>query len=322
MCTAITYQAKDHYFGRNLDLEYHFREAVTITPRNYPFSFRHLGTVANHFAMIGMATMEEGYPLYYDAVNEYGLSAAALSFPHSTKYATATDQHTAAPFELIPWLLCDCKTTNDVKNRLVSVTVASIPFSNRYPVTPLHWIIADRESAITLEVTDSGLQIYENPLGILTNEPPFPYHMTNLQNYLHLTNDEPQNKLVPALPLKAYSRGMGGLGLPGDLSSASRFVRAAFTKINSRSNDNESSAISQVFHILGAVAQQNGCVKIGSRYEKTLYSSCCNTSQSIYYYTTYENSQITAVRLHGVDLDSKKTVSYPLIHGQQIRWEN
>ena len=173
-----------------------------------------------------------------------------------------------------------------------------------------------------MEPTDAGVQVYDNPVGILTNEPPFPYHMTNLQNYLHVTNEEPKNRLAPSMPLKAYSKGMGGMGLPGDLSSASRFVKATFTKLNSVSKDAESASISQLFHILGAVAQQQGCVKVGNLYEKTIYTSCCNTSKGIYYYTTYENSQITGIRLRGADLDSCSLVCFPLVKGQQIRMEN
>jgi choloylglycine hydrolase len=146
--------------------------------------------------------------------------------------------------------------------------------------------------------------------------------MANLQNYLHVTNEEAVNRFAPSLPLKAYSRGMGAMGLPGDLSSASRFVKAAFTRLNSVSEDTESAGISQVFHILGSVAQQKGCVKIGNLYEKTIYTSCCNTTKGIYYYTTYENSQITGVKLQGIHLDSKELVSYPLVREQQIRMEN
>lgn len=323
MCTAVTYQTKDHYFGRNLDIEHGYQEAVTITPRNYTFHFRRLPPMEQHFAMIGMATVSGRYPLYYDATNEYGLSIAGLNFPHSAQYMPE-DPHkdNIAPFELIPWILGSCKSVSEAAVKIKSANMVDIPFSSEFPTATLHWIIADRNQAITVEPTKEGIQVHENPIGILTNEPPFPYHMTNLQNYLHVTREEPQNRLAPSLPLKAYSRGMGGIGLPGDLSSASRFIKAAFTKLNSVSKDAESASISQVFHILGSVAQQQGCVKVGSLYEKTIYSSCCNTSKGIYYYTTYENSQITAVRLHGADLNTRELVSFPLVKDQQIRTEN
>ena len=116
---------------------------------------------------------------------------------------------------------------------------------------------------------------------------------------------------------------MGGIGLPGDLSSVSRFVKAAFTKLNSISGWSESESISQFFHILGSVAQQRGCVCMQEGiYEITIYSSCCNMDKGIYYYTTYENSQITAVNMYNEDLESEELVSYPLIKGQQINKQN
>jgi choloylglycine hydrolase len=100
-------------------------------------------------------------------------------------------------------------------------------------------------------------------------------------------------------------------------------VKAAFTKLNSLSGTSESESISQFFHILGSVAQQRGLVRVREdKYEFTLYSSCCNTDKGIYYYTTYENSQITAVDMHRCDLDGSKPISYPLITGQQIRMQN
>lgn len=323
MCTAVTYHTKDHYFGRNLDYEHGYQETVTITPRDFVFPFRRLPPMEHHYAMIGMATVSGGYPLYYDATNEYGLSIAGLNFPVSAKYKPVdSNKENVTPFELIPWLLGSCKTVAEAESKLQNANIVDIAFSSEYPLSPLHWFLADEDRCVVIEQTDAGLEVFDNPVGVLTNEPPFPYHWMNLQNYLHITNTEPENRFVPTLPLKAYSRGMGSMGLPGDLSSVSRFVKATFTKMNSVSKDAESASISQVFHILGSAAQQQGCVKVGNLYEKTIYTSCCNTTKGIYYYTTYENSQITGVRLHGCNLDSNTLVTFPLVKGQQIRMEN
>lgn len=323
MCTAVTYQTKDHYFGRNLDYEYDFGEVVTITPRNYPLHFRHLKPMAQHYAMIGMAVVRSEYPLYFDATNEYGLSMAGLSFPHSAKYQPpAPEKDNLASFELIPWLLGSYQSVAEALVKLKNINITDSAFTREFSPTALHWMIADRMDCAVIEQTEDGLHIYDNPFGILTNDPPFPYHRINLCNFLNVTAQEAQNRFAPDLPLQSYSRGMGGVGLPGDLSSASRFVRAAFTKLNSVSKDSESAAVSQVFHILESVAQLQGCVKVGHLYEKTIYSSCCNTTKGIYYYTTYENSQITAVRLHGADLDGCKLQTYPLTQTQQIRFVN
>ncbi len=323
MCTAITFQSKDHYFGRNLDLEFSYQETVTITPRGYPLSFRHAPSPQTQFAMIGMATVAEDYPLYYDATNEKGLSMAGLNFPGNAVYQTEkANMDNITSFELIPWVLSQCSTLQEAKKLLMGCNVINEPFGEQFPLTPLHWFLADSTGSVTVEPMEDGLRIYENPVGVLTNNPPFDYHMHHLKNYLNLTSNEPENRFAPGIDLTPYSRGMGAMGLPGDLSSSSRFVRAAFTKLNSRCDASESSSISQFFHILGAVAQQNGCVKVGDGYEKTVYTSCCNADRCIYYYTTYENSQITAVYLHNTPINGGKLICYPLITGQQIRAQN
>lgn len=324
MCTAATYHTNDHYFGRTLDYEVSYGEEAVITPRNYPFQFRHMGSLPQHYAIIGMATVAGDYPLYYDATNEKGLSMAGLNFPGNADYKPLAEQRdNVATFELIPWLLGQCATVAEAKVYLARMNLANTPFSPQFPVSPLHWILADRECAITIESVREGIRIYDNPVGILTNNPPFDYQMTNLTNYMSLSAEPPENHFSDQLDLTPYSRGMGMLGMPGDLSSASRFVRAAFTKLHSISGASESESISQFFHILGAVAQQRGCVHMGQgKYEITIYTSCCNTDRGIYYYTTYENSQITGVDMHRENLEGQALVRYPLITGQQINMQN
>lgn len=324
MCTAATYRTKDHYFGRTLDYEVSYGEEVVVTPRNFPFHFRHMGGLSSHYAIIGMATVAGEYPLYYDATNEKGLSMAGLNFPGNADYKPlAEGKDNVATFELIPWLLGQCATVEEAKAYLARMNLANTPFGPQFPVSPLHWIIADRDCAITVESVREGIRIYDNPVGILTNNPPFDYQMTNLTNYMSLSTEPPENHFSDQIDLTPYSRGMGMLGMPGDLSSASRFVRVAFTKLHSVSGTSESESISQFFHILGSVAQQRGCVHMGEeKYEITIYTSCCNTDRGIYYYTTYENSQITGVDLHRENLDGQQLSRYPLMTGQRIHMQN
>ncbi len=324
MCTAVTYYTKDHYFGRNLDLEYSYKETVTITPRNYPFLFRKVNPINNHYAMIGMAYVTENYPLYYDAINEKGLGMAGLNFPTNADYKEKQNgKDNIAPFEFIPWILSQCANIHEAKELLNRINIMKMDFSKELPASPLHWIIADKESSLTVECVKEGLKIYDNPVGVLTNNPTFDIHMFNLNNYMNLSIEQPVNHFSKALNLDTYSRGMGALGLPGDLSSASRFVKATFTKMNSLSGDSESESISQFFHILGSVEQQRGCVHMKEdQYEITIYSSCCNMDKGIYYYTTYENSQITGVDMHKENLDGTKLVSYDLVKGQHILMQN
>ncbi len=323
MCTAVTYKTKDRYFGRNLDYEYSYSETVTITPRNYPFSFRCAGKRETHFAMIGMAFVQSGYPLYYDAVNEKGLWMAGLNFPGNAFYPEKDDAKTnVAPFELIPYLLSFCQNVAEARAALKDLVIFRENFSDALPCSPLHWIVADGEECLVVEPMKDGLRIYENPVGILTNNPPFEFHLTNLSNYLNLTREEPKSRFSSSFELRPYSRGMGAIGLPGDLSSASRFVKAAFTKLNSVSGESEVESVSQFFHILSSVEQQMGCCRVEKGFEHTIYSACCNADRGIYYYTTYRNSRIVGVDLHREDLDAADLVSYPLLGQEEFFLQN
>lgn len=325
MCTAVTYKTKDFYFGRTLDYEFSYGNEITITPRNYPFSFRHTtDKMQSHFAIIGMAHIADNYPLYYDAINEKGLGMAGLNFVGNAFYSKPVeDKKNIAQFEFIPLILGKCATVADVKKMLSEINITDTPFSKELPCSPLHWIIADAEESITVECLKDGMHIYNNPVGVLTNNPPFEQQLFRLNDYMGLSPRQPENLFSDKLDLKTYSHGMGALGLAGDLSSGSRFVRASFVKMNSVSGDTENESVSQFFHILGSVEQQRGCCEVtAGKYEITLYTSCCNATKGIYYYTTYENQQISAVDMHRTDLDSDKLFCYPLITEQQIKFQN
>ena len=324
MCTAISLKTRDFYFGRNLDLDYSYEETVTVTPRNYPFSFRTMGHIEQHYAMIGMAYVVEEYPLYYDATNEKGVSMAGLLFSGNAYYPEEKEgMDNISPFEFIPWILAQCGNMQEVRVLLEKILLANIHFSKELPLTPMHWMISYKEESIVVESQKSGLHVYENPIGVLTNNPSFPVQLWNLSNYMGLDNEPLENTFAKGLQLKAYSKGMGALGLPGDVSSASRFVRAAFVRNNSVSEESEEESVGQFFHILTSVEQQRGCVQMDNgAYEVTQYSSCCNTEKGIYYYTTYGNRRINAVDMHRENLDGVRLRSYSLEDKESVNYQN
>lgn len=323
MCTAITYRTKDFYFGRTLDWEHPYGEQVVVTPRNYPLPFRDQGTLEHHHAIIGMALVEKDYPLYFDGANEKGLAMAGLNFVGNAVYSEpASGMENVASFEFIPWILGKCARVQEAVALMQTMNLTDRAFSEERPPAQMHWLIADRDEAVTVECTREGLSIHPNPVGVLTNNPPFPEQLTRLKDYMDLSPRDPKNQFAKELPLEPYSRGMGALGLPGDLSSQSRFVRAAFVKLNARSGDTEEESVNQFFHILGSVEQVRGCCEVEpGEYEITQYTSCCNTDLGIYYYTTYGNSQITGVDMHRENLDGKELIVYPLARGERIRME-
>lgn len=325
MCTAATYQTKNTYFGRNLDYEFSYGEEAVIIPRNFPFNFREVGTLNSHYAIIGIAYVPDGTPLLYDGINEKGLGVAGLNFVGNAVYNEHVDgKDNIAQFEFLDWILSQCATVAEAKTLLAKMNFRNISFSEQLPAAELHWMISDTTGAsIVVESVASGLKVYDNPVGVLTNNPPFNEQLFGLNNYMHLSATNPVNTFAPNIPLQTYSRGMGAIGLPGDLSSASRFVKASFTKLHSLSADDELSSVSQFFHILHSVDQQNGCCDLGNgKYEHTLYSSCYNLNEGVFYYTTYNNHQISAIKLHNANLDSTELVRLPIIETEQINYQN
>ena len=324
MCTAATYYGRDHYFGRNLDLEFSYNETVTIMPRGYKFPIRHADDLDSHYALIGMAFVVDDYPLYYDAINEKGVGMAGLNFPTNAVYKELESENdNITPFEFIPWILGQAASLDEARALVEKINLLNENFSEQLPLSPLHWMISDKTGSIVVEQTEEGLRIYDNPVGVMTNNPTFDIQLFELNKYMSLSIEPAQNIFAPNIPLQQYSRGMGAIGLPGDLSSTSRFVKAAFTRMNSISGESELESVSQFFHILGSVDQQRGCVHLGGdKYEITIYTSCCNLDKGIYYYNTYENHQITAIDMHKTNLDGNKLTTYPLRHGENIFYES
>ena len=324
MCTAVTYHNGHFYFGRTLDYEVQYGETVVFTPRRFPLKYRYLQERNEHFVILGMAHVSDGYPLYYDAINEHGLAMAGLNFVGFAAYGKpANSKDNVAVFELIPWILSQCANLSQAKALLTRLHLTDDAFSEKLPTASLHWLLADRTGAVTVEATQDGLHIFDNPVGVLTNSPTFPEQMLHLQDFLQLGAAEPENRFCPGLHFRPYSRGMGAMGLPGDLSSRSRFVRATFGKWNSVSGDSVAESVGQFFHIMETVSQIRGCCRLADgSYEVTQYTSCCDADRGIYYYTTYENRQITGIDMHREDLDGMALVCYPLEKRQEFLIQN
>lgn len=324
MCTAVTYNTKDFYFGRTLDYEFSYGEQIVVMPRNFPLQFRHMGSLEHHFAVMGMAYVYDDYPLYYDAFNEKGLCMAGLNFVGNAVYREVSDdKNNVAQFEFISYVLSQCSDIAQARELVENINLTGTPYNEHLPASGLHWIIADKSGAITVESMADGMHIYDNPVGVLTNNPPFDIQMFNLNNYMGLSPKQPSNTFSDNIQLRQYSRGMGALGLPGDLSSQSRFVRASYIKMNSLSDDSENGSVSQFFHIMGGVDQQRGCCEVESgKYEITIYTSCCNADKGIYYYTTYNNHQINAVNMHNTDIDADRLTCFNLRTEENIMLQN
>lgn len=324
MCTVLNFKTKEYYFGRNLDLDYSYKEEVCVMPRYFSLEFRKKGIIKEHYAMIGMATVMENIPLFYDATNEFGVSMAGLNFPDNAYYDTEKEnKDNICQFEFIPWILSQCKNMNEVKVLLNKINIINIPFNNSLPLASLHWMISYKDESIIVETMKDGLHIYDNPVGVLTNNPPFKYQLFNLNNYRNLNVSNGKNTFSEKLLLEEYCEGLGSLGLPGDVSSSSRFIRASFNLANSVCESDELSSISQFFHLLSSVEMLRGCCLTKSnKWDITIYSSCINTDKGLYYYKTYGNHQIRCIDMKHTDLNAKNISRFPLVLTEQIHYEN
>ncbi len=314
MCTSIAF-TNPALYGRNLDLDTSFGEELVIMPRNFDFPFHCQPSSIDHYALVGMAHVEKGIPLFADAMNEKGLYMAGLNFPGNAYYFPnlMPRPHGVAPYELIPLVLRTSSTLEQARNLLLAISITAIPFAPDYPLAPLHWHIAGPTGSITVEQMEDGLHIYDNPIGVLTNNPPFPYQMMNLSNYRTLSPFQPENSFAPQLSLQLYGEGMGAIGLPGDASPMSRFVRAAFFRAHAVFTGDNAQNVMQFFHILDAEAVVCGSVITPKgRYERTIYASCMDAAHLVYYYKTYESSRICSLRLTQDACRGSKLCSYPL----------
>lgn len=324
MCTALSYRQNGHYFGRTLDIERTYGEQVAVLPRRQTYSLKSGGAFTTRYALIGMAAMMGGRPMYYDAVNEKGLAMAGLNFPgNMVLHPVEPGKDNIAPFELFPWILGQAADLQEARALLERLNLVDLPLMEGVPGAELHYLISDRTGSLVVEPVAEGLKIYENPYDVITNNPPFDYHLWNLRNYHHLSPENQPNRFSAQYPLENYAVGMGAIGLPGDVSSASRFVRAAFHLTNSRCGETEEENVTQVFHIMDSVSMVRGCTLNGNGEEDiTSYTACINVEEGIYYYKTYENNQITAIRMDQVDLDGSEVQLFPLRRSQEIHYEN
>ena len=288
MCTSIALIKEKALFGRNMDIDYSFGECAVSTPRNFPLSFKKSGVLEKHYAFIGTAAAVNDFPLYAEAMNENGLYIAALKFPVNAFYndAEIKGRINLAPYEIIPFVLGKCRNLCEAKTLLFETCIIALPFSENLSLSPLHWHIADKSGSITLEKTTEGMRIYDNPANVLTNNPPFPFHLQNKAHFQNLSAENPSNSEEEML-------GLGSVGLWGGFTPAARFVRADFLLKNTPENCAD---VNHFFHILDNVSIPKGAVKTpDGKYHYTTYSCCFDPDEFTFSFRTYNNHQIRSL---------------------------
>ncbi|MBQ6313958.1 choloylglycine hydrolase [Candidatus Saccharibacteria bacterium] len=313
MCTGARFSDSEGnmYFGRNLDWSTPYGQKVVVTPRGYKYKSAFLGEMEKSPAIIGMGIIAENTPLYFDCANENGLAIAGLNFPGYAKYETsAVDGKTnVAAYEFPLWVALNFNTVDEAEEALKNVAIIAKPINDQYPVSELHWIIGDAKRSIVVEYTDRGMEIFENDVDILTNQPGYGWHKENLRNYMNLFPQMPKEVKWNKATMTAFGSGSLLRGLPGGFYSTDRFVRVAYFNTHYPVQPDEASNVSRLFHTLTGVAMiDGGAAMTDGAFEKTIYTGGYSTRTKTYYYSTYEDPAIKSVAMGDCDLDSSELI--------------
>ncbi|ABG84321.1 choloylglycine hydrolase [Clostridium perfringens] len=317
MCTGLALETKDglHLFGRNMDIEYSFNQSIIFIPRNFKcVNKSNKKELTTKYAVLGMGTIFDDYPTFADGMNEKGLGCAGLNFPVYVSYSKEDiEGKTNIPvYNFLLWVLANFSSVEEVKEALKNANIVDIPISENIPNTTLHWMISDiTGKSIVVEQTKEKLNVFDNNIGVLTNSPTFDWHVANLNQYVGLRyNQVPEFKLGDQ-SLTALGQGTGLVGLPGDFTPASRFIRVAFLRDAMIKNDKDSIDLIEFFHILNNVAMVRGSTRtVEEKSDLTQYTSCMCLEKGIYYYNTYENNQINAIDMNKENLDGNEIKTY------------
>lgn len=313
MCTGIRFNDNkgNMYFGRNLDWSVGYGQKVVITPRGYELNSAFLGKLSVKYAIIGMGIVQQDIPLYFDCGNEAGLAIAGLNFPGYASYEEkAVDGKTnVAAYEFPLWVAMNFSSVDEVEKELKNVAIVAKPINDKFPVSMLHWIIGDGTRSIAVEYTKNGMEIFDDDVDVLANQPGFGWHRENLRNYMNLQSDMPSSVEWDKASFKAFGSGSMMRGLPGDYYSTSRFVRVAYFNTHYPTKSSEEGNVSRLFHTLAGVAMIDGAAKMGDgMYEKTIYTGGFSSATNTYYYNTYEDPGIKSVRLEEYDADASNLI--------------
>jgi choloylglycine hydrolase len=334
-CTGIRLTAQDGSVvrGRTLEFGTDLDSDVLMIPRG----FARVGTTPDgkpglswksKYASLGANGV--GLPYLFDGLNEKGLAVGTFYFPTTAGYMpyTAADAgKTIAPWEVGSYLLENFATVDEVRQNIGKIVVPTVVFPAWGFSPPAHFVVYDAAgNSIVIEYIAGKLNVDDNPLGVMTNTPSFDWHMTNLRNYVNFSvNNLPPVKLG-SVTLEPTGQGTGMLGLPGDFTPPSRFVRAvAFSQsvLPSKTGD---AAVLEVFHILNNFDIPKGSTRDGQKDAKgnieadyTLWTSVTDLRTMRFYFRTYQNSQIRMVDLTKMNLGGKTIVTVPMKSEEVIK---
>lgn len=305
MCTAATLQTRqmENFFGRNFDFSYDIEPQLYVIPNNYIWeNCLTTSNFKNRYSFIGIGQESDGILAFFDGVNENGFAAAVLYFAGYAKYASqpnSTTKEPVASFDFLQYILGRCGSLKELRHILENVSIIGVPDPVTQTIAPLHWIATDRTGqCVVIEQTEFGLNVFQNPLGVMANSPDFPWHITNLRNYMEVSPLQTSEVKWGPIQLTPFGQAGGTMLLPGGYTSPERFVRTAYLKTHVQTPRNRIEAINVCFHIMESVSIPKGVVITDREtYDYTKYTAFINTTTCEYFFRTYNNIQIGTAAL-------------------------
>lgn len=330
-CTGITIKAQDGavVFARTLEFASDLKSNIIVIPRGMDFVGTAPGDKSglkwkSKYGVVGANAF--GLPVTIDGLNEKGLHVGLFYFPGIPKYQQVKPAdlgRAVAPWELGSYLLGTCADLKEAASAAGSVLVGDSVQKDMGFVPPVHYILTDASGkSIVLEYIDAQLKVYDNPLGVLTNSPGFEWHMTNLSNYVTLSSQNAEPVDLAGKKIASLGQGSGMLGLPGDFTPPSRFVRAVAFSKSAVPVATARQAVLQAFHILNQfdipVGAARGVEHGQPVADYTQWTSASDLTNRRYYFRTFTNSRIRLIDLKSLNLDAKKLGNISLQGDEEI----
>lgn len=324
MCTSLTYTNSrgDHFLARTMDFDLDFDARIMVMPRHYTVA-GDAGTYTTQYGFVG-AGRQLGHEMYSDGVNEHGLAIAALYFPSNVQYLedTPADKLGIAPQDFVAWALGNASSLTDLAAKVQQVALIDVPTEMLGGTPPLHFIVSDRTGQTKLlEPTSGDLHLIDDPVGVMTNSPRLDWHLQNLSTYGTLTNQERPLAPLMGKTLKTQGPGTGALGLPGDFTSPSRFIRTTFLKNYADQTTTIPGSLNLLQHLLNAVTIPKGVkLKDDGHSDYTQYRGYMSLTDLAYYLEPYDNQVLQGVTLSDDLLDNlTEPTEYPITHAVHLQ---
>jgi len=329
-CTSFIVKSSDssYVYGRTLEFGVNLESVPIAIPRNFDYH----GTGVNgqagktwktKYGAIGMNGIH--LPILVDGVNEKGMTGGMLYAPNTAQYQDVTPQQSAnsiASYEMLTYALTNFATVDEVKAGFQKIMINKTGHAPFKGTVPIHMTLHDATGkSIVIEYNGGKLFIYDNPTGVMTNDPNFAYQLANIGQFANLSPKESNPLQVNGATFTPPSSGSGLHGIPGDSLSPSRFIRALFYSMSAPTNATADKQVALVFHILNNFDIPPGSIQLSAAnpygggtggFEKTEWSSVVDAKNLVYYIRTYENQTVQALAMKNIDLSAKEVKTFTL----------